>query len=645
MSNARDHITEIEQVVNGSGSGRDPLVIDSWRRCVTEHQLDPYRNREAFILSERELRSHREQSEELIAIARSGLESLYSQVAGHDYVLLLGDAAGVAVEFLGDPHFDRRLRKAGLYLGADWSEARAGTCAIGACIASGQALTIHQTDHFDLTHTPLSCTAAPIYDTQGQFAAVLDISLLASPIAKASQNLALHLVAATARRIELANLMARTRHEWVLRFSRSPDFLDVDPEAAISLDGSGRIIGMTHGGAEILARAAGLDWRRPDLIVGRSLEDFFEMNVDDLADLTRERPTRDRMIVAHDGDRLFAHAIEPRRARRPSAPPVPKALGALGRDPAIDALRAKALKLARTALPILIQGETGTGKEFLARALHEASGRAGAFVAVNCAAIPESLIEAELFGHAPGAFTGASARGRKGLVEEADGGTLFLDEIGDMPLTLQARLLRVLAEGEVTPVGASQPKRVSPRVLSASHRALPDLVREGKLREDLYYRLAAATLTLPPLRAREDFDWLAGQLLANGAARISPEALHRLRAHHWPGNLRELGNVLAVAAALCEDGVIRPADLPEGMDRPAALPAPPVDPQGVGPGADDPCAADPGMVDPGMVDPGARELSAALAETGGNVAAAARRLGIDRTTAHRRMRRFGIGRH
>jgi transcriptional regulator of acetoin/glycerol metabolism len=618
MTSARDHIVEIERAVSGDASRRDPLVVDSWRRCVTEHRLDPTRACEAFILPENELRSHRQQSEELIAIARSGLEALYAQVSGQNYVLLLGDRAGVAVEFLGDPSFDRRLRKAGLYLGAEWSEGRAGTCAIGACVATGEALTVHQTDHFDVTHTPLSCTAAPIYDARGELAAVLDISLLASPIEKASQNLALHLVAATVRRIELANLMAQTRHEWVLRFSRSPDFLDVDPEAAISLDGSGRIIGMTHGGAQILARAAGVDWRQPELLAGQPLERFFEMDVNDLADLTRQRPTRDRLVVARDGNRLFAHAIEPqRRIQRPPVAPMPKALRALGQGAEIAALQARAAKLARTGLPILIQGETGTGKEFLARALHEASGRGGPFVAVNCAAIPEGLIEAELFGHAPGAFTGASARGRKGLVEEADGGTLFLDEIGDMPLPLQARLLRVLAGGEVLPIGANRPRRVDLRVLSASHRELPTLVREGRLREDLYYRLSAATLTLPPLRQREDFDWLVGRLLGGGP-RVSPAALARLRGHAWPGNLRELANALAVAAALSDGATITPDELPETVAPPRLAPA-----------------AD---------DREARALRAALAACGGNVSAAARRLGIDRTTAHRRMRRLGVGR-
>ena len=146
----------------GRASKRDPWVVDSWLRCLHDYRLDPTRACEAYILPETDLRSHRQQSEELIAIARSGLEALYHQIAAQNYILLLGDRSGVAVEFLGNPDFARPLQKAGLYLGAEWSEPRAGTCAIGACVATGEALTIHQTDHFDVTHTPLSCTAAPI---------------------------------------------------------------------------------------------------------------------------------------------------------------------------------------------------------------------------------------------------------------------------------------------------------------------------------------------------------------------------------------------------------------------------------------------------------------------------------------------------
>ena len=607
----------------GGATARAPLVVQSWRRCLDQHRLDPARACEAIIVTEQRLKEHRQQSEELIAIARSGLERLYGQVAGQGYVLLLADRQGVTVDFMGDPFFDGNLRKAGLYLGSQWSEPGSGTSAVGSCIATGEALTIHQDDHFDTTHTPLSCTAAPIYDSEGRLAAVLDLSLLSSPAPKASQNLALHLVSATARRVEMAHLMARTRHQWVLRFARSPEFLDVDPEGAIAIDDGGRIAGMTHFGARLLGRAIGADWRDPADLIGRSITDFAEFDIDGLPDLTRRRSTQERWVRMRDGNVLFAHAIEPKPAGRAvSTIRLPASIRQLGGgSPEIGDLQYKAAKLARTPLPILIQGETGTGKEHLARAIHDGSGRQGPFVAINCAAIPESLIESELFGHAPGAFTGAVSKGRKGLIEQANGGTLFLDEIGDMPLGLQSRLLRVLAEREVQPVGAVTPRRVDLRVLSASHRPLADLVADGLFREDLYYRLSAAALRLPPLRDRSDFGWVLDRLLERHSAdgrtiAVTPAALSLLRAHAWPGNIRELDNVIAVAAALNEGGVIDCADLPDAIAH------------GVE-GTDDEAGA----------------LQGVLTACNGNVSEAARRLGVDRTTVHRRMRRLGIMPH
>lgn len=617
------HIREIEQVGRGRPTQRDAHVVRSWLRCLDQYRLDPAQACEAYIVPDGRLREHRQQSEALIGIARSGLDHLFRQVAGQNYVLLLADRQGVTVEFLGDALQKDKLRKAGLYLGSEWSEPRAGTCAVGACLETGEALTIHQTDHFDNTHTPLSCTAAPIYNADGELAAVLDISLLSSPSLKTSQNLALHLVNSTTRRIELANLMARTRNEWVLRFARSPEFLDVDPEAAISLDGSGRILGMTHTGAKLLARAAGLDWRHPAGLIGQSVTRFFDLQLDDLPHYTRGHAPQDRLIVARDGNALFAHAIEPNRHPRGSTvavrgAPASALRGLDGGDARMAALQVRAAKLARQGLPILLQGETGVGKEYLARAIHEDSRRAGRFVAVNCAAIPESLIESELFGYLPGAYTGAAPKGRKGLIEESDGGTLFLDEIGDMPLALQSRLLRVLAESEVTPIGANAPRAVRLTLVSASHRDLGAMVREGRFREDLYYRINAAALTVPPLRERQDLDWLIARMLArhqdeSGAPVLSPAALQALHAHAWPGNIRELANVIAVAAALCEHGVIEPQDLPEAL-APAGVAACPEE----------------------------AALRSTLAGCNGNVSEAARRLGVDRSTVHRQMRRYGL---
>ncbi|NVD42701.1 sigma-54-dependent Fis family transcriptional regulator [Ensifer sp. HO-A22] len=630
MVSHSEHVREIERVGQGLATGRDDVVVKSWLRCLDQHKLDPAQTCEAYILPELRLREHRQEAEDLIRIARSGLENLYNQVAGQNYVLLLSDRQGVTVEFLGDPSFDNNLRRAGLYLGSDWAEARAGTCAVGACLETGEALTIHQSDHFDTTHTPLSCTAAPIYDTEGGLSAVLDISLLSSPILKASQNLARHLVAATVRRIELANLMARTRHEWVLRFARSPEFLDVDPEAAISIDGRGHIIGMTHGGARILARSAGLDWRDPQNLIGQPISRFFDIGVDGLVDLTRRRPTEERLLTARDGNALFAHAIEPqfpvgRSAGKITTLSATRRLG--GAVPVITALEDRIAKLAPTALPILIQGETGSGKEHLARVIHDSSRLKGRFVAINCAALPEHLIESELFGYLPGAFTGASPKGRKGLIEQADGGTLFLDEIGDMPLALQTRLLRVLAEREILPLGGAEPKPVNLRIISATHRPLQQLVQEGRFREDLFYRLNAAVFQMPPLRDRPDFEWLLAALLDRHRTEgpplhISADALAALKAHGWPGNIRELNNVLAVAAAVCDDSRIELIDLPEHLIAARTSKAETSTPSR-------------------QADDGAA-LEILLSSCGWNISEAARRLGVDRSTVHRQIKRHGL---
>ena len=327
MRSDQHHIREIEHASQGRGVGRDPIVLESWLRCLNQYGLDPTTRAAAHIVTERELREHRQRTEDLVNIARSGIERLYSLVAGQNYVLLLANRAGVTVEYLGDEAQKAALRKGGLYLGAEWSEARAGTCAVGACLESGEALIIHQTDHFDVTHTGLSCTAAPIYDTRGGLVATLDISLLSSPLPRTSQSMALNLVKQAVRRIEMANIMAESRHEWVLRLAGSPDFLDVEPEAAISLDGGGRIIGATHGAMRILTRAAGMGWRDGARLIGQPLSEFLHLDLGRLDDLTRERPAAERLIETRDGHRLFAHAIEPRPQTqhvRPSARSCPR---------------------------------------------------------------------------------------------------------------------------------------------------------------------------------------------------------------------------------------------------------------------------------------------------------------------------------
>ncbi len=635
------HIDELVRVAVGGDTRRDTIIHESWRRCVSQHKLDPEVLREARILTQGRLREHREAMDDFLRTARFGLELLHRQVSGLGYVLLLTDAEGITVDFIGDPEVDRRLRRAGLYLGADWNEPHMGTCAVGTCIATGEALTVHLGDHFDATHIPLTCTAAPVFDATGAMAAVLDISALKSPEPKDSQFLALQLVKSFAHKIEVAHLLHRFRGDWILKLSASLEFADLEPDYVLAVDAGGRIVGFNDRARRAFAPADAAG--RPASLHGRRLDSLLDCRVDDLPRFIHSAPMTERTVrLAAGGRVLFAESLPPPPPRvRPAAaaPAVPAPLAALGHgDGAMDAVARRAAKLADARLSLLIQGETGSGKEHLAKAIHQTGARAGRpFVAVNCAALPETLIEAELFGYEAGAFTGAAARGRRGLVLEADGGTLFLDEIGDMPLAAQTRLLRVLSEREVTPVGRTRPVPVDVRVIAATHRDLVAAVREGRFREDLYFRLNGGVLTLPPLRARTDLAGLIGALMRARlpGRRLAPEALGCLLAHDWPGNVRELINALDFAAAIAGSDIIAADDLPECIAggpstppafAPAAGPAPRA-------GGEQPVPAE---------GAAAARLQAVLAANHWNVSAAARALGCDRTTVHRQMRRLGL---
>jgi transcriptional regulator of acetoin/glycerol metabolism len=288
-------------------------------------------------------------------------------------------------------------------------------------------------------------------------------------------------------------------------------------------------------------------------------------------------------------------------------------------------------------IPILITGETGTGKEAFARAIHQASlRRKGPFVALNCAAIPESLIESELFGYRAGSFTGADKKGMKGKLELANGGTLFLDEIGDMPAHLQTRLLRVLAEREISPIGAAAPVALDVQVVSATHQNLADMISTKQFREDLFYRLSGMTLHLPALRERSDRAELLDELLAAqpGAAglRLDNEARARLLAHPWPGNIRQLLNGLRYAVALAEDGVIDsdclPAEL-QGVIAPLPLALSPEVPPS-------------SNLAEQLGSDEARHLYATLRQHQWNITATADSFGISRSTLYRKMKKHGI---
>jgi transcriptional regulator of acetoin/glycerol metabolism len=312
-----------------------------------------------------------------------------------------------------------------------------------------------------------------------------------------------------------------------------------------------------------------------------------------------------------------------------------------GEDPQMLRNVRSAYRIADSNVSVLIQGPTGSGKEAFAQAMHLASNRANRpFVAVNCAAIPETLIESELFGYKAGAFTGARKDGMRGKILQSSGGTLFLDEIGDMPLMLQTRLLRVLEEQEIVPLGSETAIKVDLHVLAASHRNLREMIARGTFRDDLYYRLNGITLELPALRERADKERVIRDALAaetgNGRpAAIERDALQRLLTYPWPGNIRELRNVIRTALAICEGGVVRRIDLPREIREAETIAATtPTDLRGIVPKG-------PGAANPLQVAERAALLSV-IEDCHGNMTRVAMQLGMSRNTLYRRIKRHGI---
>ncbi|MFM8746102.1 MAG: sigma-54-dependent Fis family transcriptional regulator [Aestuariivirga sp.] len=635
-----EHIEELIRAAEGRHTARDDLILKSWLRCIDNHKLDPTVMRPAQIVEEHRLREHRDAMEELLRTARLGVEALYSQISGLGYLLLLTDQNGITVDYIGDPAVSEKARSAGLHHGFDWSETQAGTNGVGTTIATGEALVVHKSDHFDATHIPLTCTAAPIFDATGRLAAILDVAALTSPEEKTSQFLALQMVKSFAHRIETANLIRSCSRSWIVKLTSNRALAEVDTEYVLVLDSVGRIIGFNNFGARLLAEEFGANWRESASFLGRPISDAFDCEIDSLTRFVASHSIERNVIrLRASGRNLFIQVVPPKTIRvLPNAMAqedykLHSSLKAVaGDDPSIQKSLKKLSRLLNTDMSILVNGETGTGKEFLAKAIHQASARArGPFIPVNCAALPENLIESELFGYESGSFTGALAKGKKGLIREAHGGTLFLDEIGDMPLSSQTRLLRVLAEREVTPVGGSKPTSVDMRVIAATHRDLLGLVKQGQFREDLFFRLNGVNIALPPLRARTDLEWLVTQLLekrplSDGTPRsLSAPALGVLAAHNWPGNIRELVNVIDFACAVATDPEIVVDDLPDQVFRRSFEDAATAGVQSEGAGGDD-----------------AAVLREELRRANWNVSAAARVLGIDRTTLHRRMRRLGV---
>lgn len=633
--------------------GVDERVVRSWQRCLDAGlrptgRLEPVEHRSGSQLAQALAANH-----ELLAHSRPVMEYLFEQVRHSQSVVVLADQRGTLMHTLGDAHFAGKAARVALSSGASWHESQRGTNAIGTALADACPVEIHGAEHFLERNGFLTCAAAPIVSATGQLLGILDIS----SEQRSGHPHTLGLVATAARMIENRLLDATCRRHIRLHIHPQPEGIGTVAEGIVAVSEDGWIVGANRRGLALLGLSTGQ-------IGGAAIDSVLDMSWPQLLSRQQRHLVQSSRVQRHDGSTLFVQvhmsasvlASPPALATSDRSATPHQALATRQTTPddalaAIDsgdarwrAAADKARRVLGKPIALLIQGESGVGKEIFARATHDSGPRRqGPFVAINCAAIPEHLIEAELFGHEPGAFTGARREGRTGRVREAHGGTLFLDEIGDMPLGMQTRLLRVLQERQVTPLGGGQAVDVDFALVCATHRKLKEEADKGSFRSDLYYRINGLTVHLPALRERTDFAALVERMLASlnpgRHVQIDADLLAQLSNHPWPGNLRQCASVLRTASAMLaddEDCIERHHLADDVLEDLQALTSPTPTPR-------HPSAAD----CPASVPPlGARNLDEltrsaiqqALESSRGNISLAARCLGISRQTLYRHLK-------
>jgi len=609
----------------------------SWRRCLN-HGLAFDAPNDPLVISAQELANRQEQNHLLITLAEPEMAALSEQISHTRSLVILTDNEGVILSSMGDQTFIDDAQRVSLSPGASWNEAHRGTNAIGTALIEQSAISVQGAEHFMAHHHALSCSAVPIFDAENHLLATLDVS----NDFQMPQQHTLALVKMAAQMIENRLFRASYSAEIVLHFHSRPEFIDTLWEGIAAFDGDGQFIATNRSGQFQLNLHV-------DQINPQSEYIHFNQLFDEPLNVLKARlHHQERALIFQmrlmNGAKIFAK-IAFLNPQKPTSRPE-KSLTVLSTSAAnLDLLNSgdaqinRAIKQVKQVLdrqiPILIQGETGVGKDLFARAIHDASPRRkGAWVAVNCAALPEGLIEAELFGYEEGAFTGARRKGSAGKLVQADGGTLFLDEIGDMPLSLQARLLRVLQDRAVTPLGSAQSIKVDFALMSATNQKLKEKVESGEFRSDLYYRINGLSVMLPALRLRTDLDALIKLILnieQSTHINLSHEVATIFAQHPWPGNIRQLHNVLRTAIALSDGELITidhlTSDFLEEMKN----------------NSERKVAIQIVKTTHSNLDQITKEaIERSLLQHQGNISAVARELGMSRNTLYRKLKNFGL---
>ncbi|MBO2571308.1 sigma-54-dependent Fis family transcriptional regulator [Shewanella algae] len=584
----------------------------SWQRCQGAG-LNPAAIPDELRLNTAALDERRQRHGRLLQAVEHSALPLFNQLMGRTQSrLILSDPQGFVLHHWGVSRYSQKLANIALDTGVNWLEQYKGTNAIAAALSERQCVSVIGEQHFIKSHRFMSCTASPLFSPDGELLGALDITseqqihtpktaILVSSLAQQLELALLCRLPGAAVRLDLAPQQALLHSGWqgVLVLDLDGRVLGANPMARQLLKGIN--LGQIHQALspQVLSRGSG---RLQQGLVFRTQ--------------ALELPQHTKPVVRANLNR------ENRESN------------ASFKEPRLEQAWQQARKVLARNIPLLILGETGVGKEQFVKQLHVQSARhQQPFVAVNCAAIPAELVESELFGYQAGAFTGASRQGYVGKIRQAHQGSLFLDEIGEMPLAAQSRLLRVLQEREVVPIGSNQAHSVDIQVIAATHMDLPALVQQGAFRADLYYRLNGLQVTLPALRQRSDLRRLIHKL--HQRYRVRPQSLcpvleQRLLQYHWPGNLRELDNLMQVACLMGEEfPELNWQTLPESLQQTL----------GTAEEAMAGLAPAPGNNLHSQMQTQIRDTWLAC---NGNVSEAARRLGISRNTLYRKLKALAL---
>jgi transcriptional regulator of acetoin/glycerol metabolism len=588
------------------------LVATSWQRC-REAGLDPRARPQGEVVLFSQVKRRRDALAQLRRLALAEMQLLHSQIAGSNFTIALGDADGVVLDTISDQQFADSADGRAIIPGSVWRERERGTNALGLAVLKKQPVAVYGREHYFACHGHLSCMAAPILDSRGQVLGLLD----ASCANEARQQHTHALVRMATSQIENGLIYQEQSDSFIFAFHPRVEYLDTLSAGLIAVTRDGRIQSLNRPGSTLLE---GIE-AEPDCHFEKLFAAKFGSAIDGLLNGGVIR------IRDHAGSGLFMVCRQIGRQAstvRPSPLSTPLIRHAdapdfVCADPALQSAIQEARDAAALAMPIHITGETGTGKELMARYVHTLSQREGEFVAVNCGALPESLFIAELFGHERGAFTNARNDGSPGVAKLANKGTLFLDEVADIPLAAQTALLRFLDTMEVRAIGGQKTVKLDVQIVSATNYDLREMVRGRTFRGDLLYRLNAFTVHLPPLSNRSDFGVIVRHLvekIAPGVA-ITDAAIAMLSRRQWPGNIRELESLLKRALVRRRLGHLDESSFDLVADPSTSV---------------DVCSACRGHQ---LSETRCREIRMTFNSTAGNITRTARMLNLSRTTVYK----------